>query len=294
MRHRGARIVTYVGAVLLVAFIVAPILWMAMSSMMPEESILRFPPDWFGLGFTPDNYIYIFTGKISHVYEISGQFRTMLSKDVRLVPTAIRNSLIVATAVMLINLVAGSLAAYAYARLKFRGRRSSFFLITLSRLIPPVALAVPFYVIVQELGLIDTHWALITVHSVLTLPFSVMVLTLYFRGIPREITEAAEIDGCDPFQTLWRVTLPLALPSLVGPGLFAFMLSYSEFLFGLMISTSIRTRTVPVMLGSLVYNPDMTWSLIAAAIVLGLIPTALLIVPVWRYMVKGLVAGASR
>jgi ABC-type glycerol-3-phosphate transport system permease component len=122
----------------------------------------------------------------------------------------------------------------------------------------------------------------------------VLILTLYFRGIPVEIEEAARIDGCGPFDVLWRVTIPLALPSLIGTGLFAFMLSYSEFLFALLITTSIKTRTLPVILGSVSWNPDITWSLLSASIILGLIPTLILVVPVWRYMVKGLAAGASR
>jgi multiple sugar transport system permease protein len=283
-----------VGALLLAFFILAPLVWLVISSIIPEQAILEFPPRWFSLGATSDNYVYIFTGQIPQSHLTSGQWRTMISQEVRLVPRAIANSLIVATGVMIINLVAGSLAAYAYARLRFPGRRATFFFITLSRLIPPVALAVPYYAVVQKLGLLDTYWALIAVYSVLTVPFSVLILTLYFRGIPPEIEEAAEIDGCGPFQTLWRVTLPLALPSLIGTGLFAFMLSYSEFLFALLITTSIKTRTLPVILGSVSWNPDVTWSLLSASIVLGLIPTFLLVVPVWRYMVKGLATGASR
>lgn len=294
MTSRGARIVTYMGAALLAFFILAPLAWLFISSIIPEESVLTFPPNWFGHGTTNDNYIYILTGKIPESHLTSGQMRSMISQEVRRVPQAIGNSLIVATGVMIINLIVGSLAAYAYARLRFPGRKITFFFVTLSRLIPPVALAVPYYVIVQRLGLLDTYWSLIAVYSVLTLPFTVLILTLYFRGIPREIEEAAEIDGCGPFQILWRVTLPLALPSLIGTGLFAFMLSYSEFLFALLITTSIKTRTLPVVLGSVSWNPDVTWSLLSASIVLGLIPTLILVVPVWRYMVKGLAAGATR
>jgi multiple sugar transport system permease protein len=293
-KRRPTRIITYIGVLLLAFFILAPLVWLVISSVIPEEAILKFPPAWFGLGITNDNYVYIFTGQIPQSHLTSGQMRTMISQEVRLVPRAIGNSLLVAGGVMIINLIAGSLAAYAYARLRFPARRTTFFFITLSRLIPPVALAVPYYTIVQKLGLLDTYWSLIAVYSVLTLPFSVLILTLYFRGIPREIEEAAEIDGCDPFQILWRVTIPLALPSLVGTGLFAFMLSYSEFLFALLITTSIKTRTLPVILGSVSWNPDVTWSLLSASIVLGLIPTMLLVVPVWRFMVTGLAAGASR
>jgi multiple sugar transport system permease protein len=294
MKNWKYRLATYVGAVLLAMFILAPLLWLLLSSFIPEESILSFPPHWLKLGMTTDNYVYIFTGQIPQSHLTSGQMRTMISQEVRLVPTAIRNSLIVAGAVMLVNLAAGSLAAYAYARLRFPARRTTFFFVTLSRLIPPVALAVPYYAIVQKLGLLNSYGALIAVYSVLTLPFSVLILTLYFRAIPREIEEAAEIDGCGPFQTLWRVTLPLALPSLIGTGLFAFMLSYSEFLFALLITTSIKTRTLPVILGSVSWNPDITWSLLSASIVLGLVPTLILVVPIWRFMVKGLAAGASR
>ncbi len=294
MASRGTRIVTYIGAALLAFFILAPVVWLFISSIIPEESVLSFPPNWFGHGTTDDNYIYILTGKIPESHLTSGQMRSMISQEVRRVPQAIGNSLIVATGVMIINLIVGSLAAYAYARLHFPGRKVTFFFVTLSRLIPPVALAVPYYAIVQRLGLLDTYWSLIAVYSVLTLPFTVLILTLYFRGIPREIEEAAEIDGCGPFQILWRVTLPLALPSLIGTGLFAFMLSYSEFLFALLITTSIKTRTLPVVLGSVSWNPDITWSLLSASIVLGLIPTLILVVPVWRYMVKGLAAGATR
>lgn len=294
MANRGTRIVTYMGALLLAFFILAPLVWLFISSIIPEESILKFPPNWFGLGTTNDNYVYIFTGQIPQSHLTSGQMRTMISQEVRLVPRAIANSLLVAAGVMIINLIAGSLAAYAYARLRFPGRRTTFFFVTLSRLIPPVALAVPYYAIVQKLGLLDTYWSLISVYSVLTLPFTILILTLYFRGVPREIEEAAEIDGCGPFQTLWRVTIPLALPSMIGTGLFAFMLSYSEFLFALLITTSIKTRTLPVILGSVSWNPDVTWSLLGASIILGLIPTLLLVVPVWRYMVKGLATGASR
>ena len=294
MNRRRASALTYTGAIALAAFILAPLVWLFISSIIPEESILSRPPNWFGLGFTFENYVYILTGRIPQSHLVSGQMRTMISQEVRLVPRAIINSFIVATGVMLVNLIVGSLAAYAYARLRFPGRRSTFYLVTLSRLIPAVALAVPFYVIVQRLGLQDSYWSLIAVYSALTLPFSTLILTLYFRAVPVEIEEAAVIDGCGPFDVLWRVTLPLALPSLIGTGLFAFMLSYSEFLFALLITTSIRTRTLPVVLGSVSWNPDITWSLLSAGIVLGLVPTILLVVPVWRFMVRGLAAGASR
>jgi multiple sugar transport system permease protein len=291
MRGWGIKLITYLGAILLAIFILAPLAWVFLSSVLPEASILLFPPDWFRYGLIYDNYNYIFTGQVPQTPLITGALRTMISQEVRFVPRAVLNSLIVASAVMLINCLVGSLAAYPFARLKFAAKTPVFFLITMSRLIPTVALAIPYYLIVQGLGLIDTHWALIAIYSALTLPFTILILTLYFRGIPKEIEEAAQLDGCGPFQTLVRIVVPLALPSLIGTGLFAFMLSYSEFLFGLLITQSIKTRTLPVILATVSWNPDVTWGLTSASITIGLIPTLLLVVPVWRFMVKGLVAG---
>jgi ABC-type glycerol-3-phosphate transport system permease component len=195
---------------------------------------------------------------------------------------------------MFVNLVLGSLAAYAYARLRFPGRIVAFNFVLMSRLIPSVALAVPYYTIVEGFGLLNTRWALIAIYSVLTLPFTTLVLTLYFKHVPQEIDEAAQLEGASPLRVLWDITLPLSLPSLVGAGLFAFMLSYSEFLFGLFTITSSDNRTLPVVLGSLSTQRDVSWGMMMASIVIGTLPTLLLAFPVWRFMVRGLTAGAAR
>jgi multiple sugar transport system permease protein len=201
---------------------------------------------------------------------------------------------VVATAVMLINLLLGSLAAYAYARLRFPGRAAAFNFVLASRLIPTVAIAVPYYLIVQAFGLINTYWALIAIYSVLTLPFTTLVLTLYFRGLPEEIDEAARVEGASSWRILRDITIPLALPSIVGAGLFAFMLAYSEFLFALFITTTSDRRTLPVIFGTLSANPDVTWNMLMASIAVGTIPTIILAIPVWRFMVRGLTSGAIR
>ncbi len=144
------------------------------------------------------------------------------------------------------------------------------------------------------LGLINSYWALIAIYSVLTLPFTTLVLTLYFRGVPEEIDEAAQVEGASPWRILRDICIPLALPSLVGAGLFAFMLAYSEFLFALFITTTRERRTLPVILGALSANTDVSWNMLMASITIGVIPTLLLAFPVWRYMVRGLTSGAVR
>ncbi len=205
---------------------------------------------------------------------------------------ALGNSLLLACGTMLSSLVIGSLAAYAYARLRFPGRTATFNFILLSRLLPSVALAIPYYAIVLRLGLLNTYWALLAIYVVLTVPFTTLVLTLSFRTIPKEIDEAAQLEGASPRQVLWHITLPLALPSLVGAGLFTFLLAYSEFLFALLILTNSETRTLPVTLGILATNRDVAWGLLMASIVVGVVPTLLLVIPVWRFMIRGLTKGA--
>jgi len=275
-----------------VGFALAPFMWVILSGFLPEVAILTVPPEWFRSGLIVDNYRYILTGEIPRAHEVGGQLRRMISEEVRHVPRAAFNSSVVAGAVLLLNWLLGVPAAYAYARLRFPGRVATFYFITVSRLIPAVALAIPYFLIVQRLGLLDRHFALILIHTALTLPFTVLILVLYFRSIPVEIEESAQLDGASRWAILRRVMLPLALPSLVGAGLFAFMLSYSEFLFALLVTTSEYSRTLPVTLASVASNPDVSWSLLSAGTTLAVLPALMLVWPIWRYMVRGLVSGS--
>ena len=288
------RVIIYGGALLLALFWFAPFALVFLGSVIPEVNLLSFPPTWFADPPNLQTYEYIFTGKVPESFEQRGALRSMISNEVRDVPRAILNSIVVATAVMLINVVFGSLAAYAYARIRFPGRTAAFNFVLMSRLIPSVAIAVPYYLIVQAFGLINTYWALIAIYSVLTLPFTTLVLTLYFRGLPEEIDEAARVEGASPWRILRDIAIPLALPSIIGAGLFSFMLAYSEFLFALFITTTSDRRTLPVILGSLSANTDVTWNMLMASIAVGTIPTLLLAIPVWRFMVRGLTSGAVR
>jgi len=293
-RGRSRRVVIYIGAILLAFFWFAPFVLVVIGAVIPETNLTSFPPNWFKDPPNLQTFDYIFTGKVPESYEQRGALRSMISSEVRDVPRAIGNSIVVATAVMLINVILGSLSAYAYARLRFPGKKAAFTFVLMSRLIPTVAIAVPYYLIVQSLDLINSFWALILIYSVLTLPFTTLVLTLYFRSIPIEIDEAAQLEGASPWRILKDIGIPLALPSIIGTGLFAFMLSYSEFLFGLFITTTRERRTLPVVLGSLSANTDVSWNMMMAGITIGILPTLILAIPVWRFMVRGLTSGAIK
>ncbi len=288
------RILIYVAAVLVALFWFGPLVLVGVASMVPDGNLLSFPPRWFDNGIFFGNYEYILTGVLPETYLQPGALRGAISQEVRFVPQSLLNSFVIATAVALNNVVLGSLAAYAYARIRFPGRTLSFNFVLGSRLLPAVALAVPFYTIVQRLGLLNSPIALVLIYTVLTLPFSTLILTLHFRNIPQSIDESAQLEGAGPLRILWDIAVPLALPSLVGVGLFSFMLAYGEFLFALLIMTGSDTKTLPVLFGSLETNRDVAWGLLTASIILGSLPTLVLVFPVWRFMIRDLTQGAER
>jgi len=294
MRFSRKKLIVHVSAILVFLVIVGPLILVLIGSTLPETALLKFPPDWFGQGFTQSNYRYIFTGEIPQKIKEKGTARSMISQEALMIPRGLLNSFAIAMGTMLVNLLFGSLAAFAYARLRFKGRITSFMLVLLSRLIPAIALAIPYYLIIQTLGLLDTFWALIMIHSVLTLPFTILIMTIYFRGIPLELEDQAEVDGCSKFQVFTRIVIPLSFPSLVAAALFAFMLSYTEFLFGLLISSTIHTKPISLILASLAVNPDVSMSLLNSSIIIAVIPSIILAVVVWRFVVEGLILGALK
>ena len=284
----------YLAALLLFLFSAGPVFLSLLGSVIPDQALFSFPPDWFGRGFTYDNYRYIFTGELPRSYEIRGANRGMISDAARQVPGSMVNSMTVALAVMAVNVMLGAPAAYAFARMRFRGKRLAFMAIVMSRLVPAVALAVPFYLLIQAMGLLGTKTALILVHSVLTLPFTVLILSVFFRRIPTEIEDAAIVDGCTRAQLFLRIVLPLSLPSLAATGLFAFMLSYAEFLFALVLSGDAANRPLSVVMASLARNVDVSWGILNSAIFLAVLPSLALVAIVWRSIVEGILVGGVK
>jgi multiple sugar transport system permease protein len=292
--RRLGRPLLYLAALLLFLFSAGPVFLSLLGSVIPDQALFSFPADWFGRGFTYDNYRYIFTGELPRSYEIRGANRGMISDAARQVPGSMVNSMAVALAVMAVNVVLGAPAAYAFARMRFRGKTLAFMAIVMSRLVPAVALAVPFYLLIQALGLLGTKTALILVHSVLTLPFTVLILSVFFRRIPTEIEDAAIVDGCNRLQLFWRIVLPLSLPSLAATGLFAFMLSYAEFLFALVLSGDAANRPLSVVMASLARNVDVSWGILNSAIFLAVLPSVVLVAIVWRFIVEGILVGGVK
>ena len=287
------RTAIYLAAALLSLFCIGPAALCLFASVMPDQAIFSFPPHWFGYEATLDNYRYIFTGEIPATYLTAGANRSMISDAARQVPRGMLNSMLVALGVMAVNILLGAPAAFAFARLRFRWQTATFLAIVMSRLVPAVALITPFYLLIQGLGLLGTKTALVLVHSVLTLPFTVLILTIFFRRIPRDIEEAALLDGCSRLQIFLRIVLPLARTSVFATGVFAFILSYAEFLFALVLSGDAANRPLSVVMAALARNTDVSWGLLNASVFLAVIPTVALIGIVWRFVVEELLASTA-
>lgn len=289
-RRIGSVLLTLAALVVFV-FSAGPVVLALIGSVVPDQAIFAYPPNWFGHGFTLDNYRYIFTGELPSAYQ--GE-RRMISDAARQVPRALLNSVIVAGSVALVNLGLGAPAAFAYGRMRFPGRRPSFMGLIMAPLVPSIALIVPYYMLVQELGLLGTRLSMILIHSVMTLPFTVLILSVFFRRVPSELYDAARVDGCTPFQVFARVFLPLVRPSLLATGLFAFMLSYAEFLFAQALGGGSHSRLLPVVMAALARNTDVSWGLLNASIFIAVVPSLLLVIVVWRFVVEGLLLGGVK
>lgn len=286
-------LLTALGAFIILLFTGGPILLALIGSVVPDR--VMFDPNR-GLfdEVTLENYRFIFTGELPPAYLESGANRTMISDAARQAPRSLWNSAQIAFAALAINLILGAPAAFIYARYAFPGKKLSFMFVILSPLVPTVALITPIYIMIQEAGLIGSKLGIIFVHAAKALPFTVLILSIFFRKQPAELFEAATIDGCSRFGSFFRVAVPMALPALAATGLFAFMLSYAEFMFAMVLSGDASARTASVVMAALARNPDVSWSLLNAGIFIAILPTLILVALVWRFVIADLVRGAVK
>jgi multiple sugar transport system permease protein len=298
-RRLGRVLGLALASMLFLAYVLAPIAWLVSSSVQSEREIISKPPHWIAHEPTLQNFAAIFAAKDKVVtYETrkardpaSGGFIPSTASN--LLP-AMLNSFIVASVVAALNLIVGVPAAYAMAKIRFRGRQASIYTILATRVIPDIALVVPFFLFIRQLGLLDNIWSLIITYLAITVPFSVFVLVSYFESLPDELDKAARVDGCSRLQTLTRVYLPLARPSLVAVILFAFLASWNEFLLALMFTQTPASQTLPIIVASFTSDFTISFSFINAAGVLAIIPPVILALVFERYIVSGLTAGAIK
>ncbi|MGE5104935.1 MAG: carbohydrate ABC transporter permease [Betaproteobacteria bacterium] len=298
-RAIGHRALLFGASALFLAYVLAPVVWMVSSSFQPETEITSVPPHWIPHAPTLENFRAIFTPPEETVtYETrrrgdpaTGKFIPSTAKN--LLP-AMGNSLLVALAVVVLNLLVAVPAAYAMAKIRFAGRSASIYFMLTTRVIPDIALVVPFFLFIRKLGLLDNVLSLVITYLAITVPFSVFILLGYFESLPDELDKAARVDGCSRLQALVRVFLPLALPSLVAVTLFTFLTSWNEFLLALMFTQTPASQTMPIIVASFTSDFTISFSFINAAGVLAVVPPVILAIVFERYIVSGLTAGAVK
>jgi ABC-type glycerol-3-phosphate transport system permease component len=293
MRRPRHSFLTIIGALLILIFTAGPIALAFLGSVIPDRVMFASDRGLFD-EVTLENYRFIFTGEQPPAYQQTGANRTMISDAARQAPRSLWNSAQISLAALAINLLLGTPAAFIYARYTFPGKKASFMFLILSPLVPAVALITPIYMMIQALGLVGSKLAIVLTHATRALPFTVLILSVFFRKMPQELFDAAVIDGCSRLQLLWRVAIPLALAPMAATGLFAFMLSYSEFMFAHVLSGEAGSRPVSVVMAALARNPDVSWSLLNTGIFIAILPTLALVVIVWRYVLADLVRGGLK
>lgn len=251
--------------------------------------VLLFPFYWMGVtSFKPDNELLSRTGNPFWVISPTlAHFKKLLFHTSY--PAWMWNTVFVSVVATFVSLLASVLAAYAIERLRFRGSRQIGLSIFLAYLVPPSILFIPLASIVFQLGLFDTKWALILTYPTFLIPFSTWLLMGYFRSIPFELEECALIDGASRLQILWKIVLPLSVPGLISAGIFAFTLSWNEFIYALTFVSSSEVKTVPVgVVTELVEGDVYHWGALMAGALLGSLPVAVIYSFFVEYYVSGL------
>jgi len=286
-------------SVVLLFYILAPVFWVFSSSVQSEAEISSIPPVWVTANPTLRNFDIIFFGVSESVtYETrrpgdpaTGGF---IPSGARYLLPSLRNSLIVGMVVAALNILLSISAAYAIAKLKFRGRSAALYSILATRVLPDIALVVPLFLMIRNLGLSDSLQALILTYLAITVPFTVYILIAYFESIPHDLFKAARIDGCTHLQVIRHVYLPLAMPALIASLMFAFLTCWNEFLLAVMLTQSDETKTLPIVISGFVMDFTTSFSFINAAGVIAIVPPVILALLFERYIVSGLTAGAVK
>ena len=272
------RITLYFLIAMVLFFTLAPFLWIIISSISTNAELLSVPVHFIPKNPTFERYIRIFT---------SNDSQAILFKR------GVLNSIIVSSGVTILCLIIGTLAGYAFARLKFPVKNFSqqFFLFT--NMLPPIVIIISLFFIFSKLKLIDSVFGLILIYSSFIAPFIIWMMRAYFVTIPKDLEEAAMIDGCNRIGALFRIMLPLSVPGLVANGILSFLMAWEEFLFALILTTR-NAKTITVAIAEFTEKQYVDYGMMATGGVLGAIPPIIVTLIFGKYIISGLTSGAIK
>jgi multiple sugar transport system permease protein len=274
------KVFIYAAAMFASVVILAPFAWLIISSVAAPADLLTTPLRWIPAHASLTRYTDIVLGANS---ETVVTFRA-----------ALLNSAIVAMSSVLISLGVGIFGAYAFARLQFRFQRGILLLFLSTYMLPPIAILISLYLTMVQLHLLDTKLGLILVYCSFITPFVLWIMSGYFRSIPRDLEDAARIDGCSRIGALFRVVLPLARPGLLATALFGFLLAWDEFLYALVFTSSLNSKTIPVAIAEFTGRHAVDFGMMATGGVLASLPPLVIAFVFQRYIVGGLASGAVK
>ena len=269
-RPLGFGVLRFLYLGLIVLFVLAPLYWVAVTSIKPVSDYLTTPPVWFPAEPTLVHY----TAALFAYRGLQG----------------LTNSFVIASATTVLSALLGTLMGYSLARFNTGGPHLSFWVLS-QRFLPPIAIVLPVFLLYRGWGLYDTRIGLILIYTVITLPLSVWMMYAYFRQLPKEMEEAALVDGCTRFGAFWRVALPLAVPGIIVAAVFAFIFVWTEFFFALNL-TSRNAFTLPTIFRAFLGFQGAQYGEASALAVTSLVPSIILGMLVQRHLVRGLTLGA--
>lgn len=280
LTKRQSLLLNILAAVVAVAYLL-PILWTTVASVTPARTLLERPLRWLPSELDPSRYVAILTPG-----GVNGVGAGFLE--------AMGNSLFVAVITVAIALVVSIFGAYAFARLRFRGRKLTLLVFLSTYMLPQIALLIPLYFILNQLQLLDSRFGLVLVDLALVVPFTLWILSNYFLTVPEELEDAARVDGCTRMGALWRVVLPTARPGIVTAVMFAFFLAWDEFLYALIFTSTYAAKTLPVAIAEFSGRYTTDFGLVAAGGLVAALPPVLIALAFQRNIVSGMSAGAIK
>ena len=267
--------------VLLAIAVLGPVLWMFLTSVMRPVDLTAKPLQLIPKTITFERFRQVFssstTSDPAYVFRI-----------------ALKNSLIIALSVTLLSLVVGTLAAYAFAHVRFRGKNALMLLILFTYMLPPAAMIIPLYRIYNQLGWLDRRAPLVILYLSFIVPFIIWVMQDFFGSISRSFEEAAQVDGATRLQTLLYIFLPIARPGAIATGILAFLMSWDEFFYSLIFTSSLSSKTMPVAIAEFNGKFTIDYGMISVAGILGSLIPVLITVVFQKYIVMGMTAGGVK
>lgn len=291
----ATRLLRDLAAWAIVLLFMFPLFWWVLSSFKPYTAIFNTTPIFFDFTPTLDNYRVTLAGasRVGLAVERGGGVGTVAggASSYFSIPSIV-DSIIVAVGSTVLAVILATLAAYGLSRWEMRGKQHFVFWVLAQRMMPPIAVAIPIFFIFRDLGLRDTHLGLILAHTLINLPLAVLLMKSFLDDVPRELDEAAMIDGASRLAVFRMVTLPLVRGGLAATAVLCFVFSWTEFLLSLQLTTSIRT--IPVKISTFVTSTGTEWGFITALGSAALVPSFIFIMLVQRHLVRGLTLGSLK